>query len=71
MKIIKPQFIMNIIDNLLCYNPFKKDYNKMVHNICVEFEKEKFIKTMFTLSQEQRDNMLLELQQEIISTKSD
>lgn len=62
---------MNIIEYLSYYNPFKKDYNKMVHEICVEVEKERFVKTMFTLSQEERDNLLLEMQSEILSTRFD
>lgn len=53
------------------YNPFRKNYSKMVHEICVDVEKERFIKTMFTLSQEERDNLLLEMQSEILSTKFD
>lgn len=62
---------MNIVEKLLDFNPFKKNYNKMVHKICIEVAENKLTATIFSLSQEERDNLLLEMQKDKLSTKSD
>lgn len=60
--------IAEVIATVSVYNPFRKNYSKMIHSICDEVEEKRIVEIMFRLPQEERDNILLELQAESLST---
>lgn len=69
---MKPHSFSKIHDFFQKLNPFKKNYNKMVHEICVEVSEKKVVEIFFTLPLSQRDNFFSEsFDNHFIITKSD